>query len=121
MRDIKFRGKRVDNGEWVYGNLRWISGSAYIETCSDSAISVFKATVGQFTGLCDKKHQECYFDDVVKHDHGWLGIIKWDNRNLRVYFEWNDGKKSYPPASYEYIDFEIIGNIHENELLEKAK
>ncbi|KKN78860.1 hypothetical protein LCGC14_0346320 [marine sediment metagenome] len=84
-------------------------------------IEVQPSTVGQQVGLKDKKHTECYFSDKVKDDNGHIGIVKWDDKKLRVYFEWDDGRTSYPLATYDYIDFEIIGNAHQNPELLKGK
>lgn len=57
-REILFRGKRLDNGQWVYGNYNYVNGKAYIfpEDAPDSYdnYQVDPTTVGQFTGLLDK-------------------------------------------------------------------
>jgi len=69
----------------------------------------------QFIGIKDKKHVECYFGDKVKHDNGDIGYIEWDEGRCGVCFVWPHSKydtKSYPIANSDYIDFEVIGNIH---------
>ena len=69
MREIKFRGKREDNGEWVYGYPIIVSYKAWIKDINDTTtnqrilardfadfrcVEVEKETVGQYTGLDDK-------------------------------------------------------------------
>lgn len=121
MRTLKFRQPRLDKDgkfiDWFYwGFLDDGSGLHFVAPLRHDVENY------QFTGLHDKNGKEGYFDDLLKDDDGHIGIVKWSEKKLRVYFEWNDGRISYPADVYDYIGFEFIGNIYEHPgLIEKEK
>lgn len=139
MREYKFRGRRIDNGEWVYGSL---INNLFFESTDKSpiqyivdptqyeeydsfedveylAIEVDYATVGQFTGLKDKNDKEIYEGDILHDYHGTRHVIQYfqpDTRFISIYADeyasgnWDDGNES---IGLIWVDCEVIGNIYE--------
>lgn len=66
MREIKFRGKRYDNGEWVYGGIIFIDGGEPHIFCNYGGVEVDPATVGQYTGLNDENdYMQWYVNEIT--------------------------------------------------------
>lgn len=123
MRDIEFRGKRTDNGEWVHGNL--VRGCdekyAYIvefgnrELCRNY-VNVNPDTVGQYTGLKDKNGTKIFEGDIVRRV--WLGkmsIYQIVYDNGLASFIGQAGIK-FTTFDYDSTEFEVVGNIYDNKL-----
>ncbi len=120
MRTIKFRGKRIDNGEWVIGQLvkMWEEWHILNSDNVNTAYPVDPATVGQYTGLNDTNSREIYEGDIFQAGYfGGVDVVMWDNENARYIGRSPQGCISYvgrEPA------VKIIGNIHDNPELLKG-
>lgn len=92
IENIKFKAKRLDNGEWVEGSLTYSQGTAFIhckendedDRCYLTPYEVIPETVCQFTGIMDEDCNEIWEGDIVRDTEDLLGI---DNLYEVVYIE----------------------------------
>lgn len=123
MREILFRGKRVDNGEWIQGYYLVAAGMSFMSIFGVmSPTVVIPETVGQYTGLKDKNGQKIFEGDVLKDTLGWVYEVQWDSDCSRFL-----GYHSKPRGDTYicYVGREpkstVLGNIHDNPELLNAK
>lgn len=127
MTEILFRGKRLDNGEWVEGNL-FVSdtdGGTYILAGSRIVTiewEVDPSTVGQYTGLKDKNGKRIFEGDVLKRyyddlyaDDAVIEHVVWFNNGWCANDVTNMTYEAYSIFKDDVLPYaEIIGNIHDN-------
>lgn len=135
MREIKFRGKRISNGKWLYGDLMHDTvGGCYIFPIDCAALykeyAILPETIGQYTGLKDKNDKEIYEGDIVLTpfvDPIFGDMVGEDSCEKRQ-VKFNDGSFVVDEGDgFIYVEcftrnnhIEICGNIHDNpELLTK--
>ena len=129
MRDILFRGKRTDNGEWVYGyytKARYFLNKKEMHIIFEPDVEAFPhceftgyeevlpETVGQYTGLTDKNGVRIFEGDIVT---GWfnhekiVGYIFYGGN--AQFFIRRDGIYGIGLDNSDCW-LEVIGNIHDN-------
>ena len=126
MREVLFRGKRTDCGEWVEGDLlhyesgemaicKGFSKYGYEATEIIGRYKVIPKTIGQFTGLTDKNGKRIFEGDIVRYEDD-IGYVIYNGDDARFLV---DSPNMYISMDYSN-EFEVIGNIHDNpELLQK--
>lgn len=132
MREILFRGKNVDNGEWIYGDyaapFAFYPANIFKQDGNFEGVAVVPETVGQFTGLLDKKGKKIFEGDIVHAvyqvgyvgcknvDYG-IGVVKYcgsyyGGASYEIDIIGDSGSRVFTASLENGV--EVIGNIHDN-------
>lgn len=129
-REVKFRGKRIDTGQWIYGDLvQWkrlglcaILPQEGDELHSPRDFQVVPETVGQFTGLQDKNGVDIYEGDILKIHHEYYDIRFAETAFCLFgrFGMWGSVARMIAVCKDIEAEIHVVGNIHDNpELLTK--
>lgn len=129
-REIKFRGKRVNGGEWVYGmtisngTIKRKINNIFFEVAENKWVGVLPETLGQYTGLKDKDGREIYEGDILQYIGKRRDNMNKVYRRKVVFHEGMFALLSkelpvYSALNYHCMEdgrsaWSVIGNIHDN-------
>ncbi len=127
-REILFRAKKADGGEWVEGYVVQRYGEWFIydinnsDTCRQNNYLIDEDTICQYTGLTDKNGKKIFDGDVVKDSAGVCGEVKFGlysagfsipDTNQGFYIEFPEESLYRKELGYWENKVVVIGNIHD--------
>lgn len=135
MREILFKAKRIDNGEWVEGyvvrkhGLYFIYSIVNSESCRQNNYEIIPETLCQFTGLCDRYENKIWENDILKTWDDQYAQVKFglynpgsaiDDYNQGFYVAFSEDSYYRQELGYWCKESYVRGNVFDNpELLQE--
>ena len=132
MREIKFRGQRTDNKQWVYGyyfktpltdeatdskpedGWSFLSGrERHCISQNNCVYEVIFETVGQYIGVKDRNKTEIFEADIVEIDD-YIAVIQWDDETSRFIIDLIYENVIYDFDNTYGKELEVVGNIYDD-------
>ena len=140
-REILFKAKKVDGGEWIEGYIVKKHGTYFLydinesDTCRQNNYLIDEDTICQYTGLTDKNGNRIWEGDIIKYHFGEVyAPVKFGEYqscfdststcHVGFYVDWDKNHDFRKDLGYwiKMVDAEVVGNIFDNpELLEKGE
>lgn len=138
-REIKFRGKKIDTQQWVYGGFHLhekvqLCGLSLTKEDAEKnkvhlivsdkmadwnmpkdieAHTIIPDTIGQFTGVVDKNGKEIYEDDILTQGEKNY-MVSFRNGGFWIINHYGTAAYQLCKGEIDEFEFEVIGNIHDN-------
>lgn len=135
MRTIEFRGKTVNDGKWICGDLEWSRNGVhcYITEFNPQTFmpgkqsQIHSATLGEYTGITDDHGNPIFEGDIIQmyageggfgyvawHPDGYFYIVTPKHRPGMPLGRYLKFFKSLSEKVDKTLDITVIGNIHDN-------